>query len=146
MHLTVTHLTGMVHILRAVSVCELNEVFQELNIYLYLKLLKYVFHNLSNSSLIYPTSPVSAGISREGEDEWFAKMVANCNIWTKFYKNHVMLKSFFFRSSSSSNAYFRLDYRGNGYKFSAGRFLESFGGTTITYDGLKVLLNAIDQS
>ena len=60
----------MVHILRAVSVCELNEVFQELNIYLYLKLLKYVFHNLSNSSLIYPTSPVSAF--------------------------HVMLKSFFF--------------------------------------------------
>ena len=57
-----------------------------------------------------------------------------------------MLKSFFFRSSSSSNAYFRLDYKGNGYKFSAGRFLESFGGTTISYDGLKVLLNAIDQS
>ena len=96
LHLTLTHLTGMFYILRAVSVCELNEIFQELNIYLYLKLRKYVFQNLSSCSLIYATSPVSVGLSREGEDDWCAKMVANCNISTKFYKNYVMFKSFFF--------------------------------------------------
>ena len=99
---------------------------------------------LSNCSLIYATSPVSVGLSREGEDEWCAKMVANCNISTKFYKNYVMFKSFFFSPiSSSSNVYFQLDYKGNEYNFSAGRFLESFGGTTVTYDWLMVVLNTI---
>ena len=61
--------TSYWHVLHFKSCCELNEIFQELNIYFYLKLRKYVFHNLSNSSLIYATSPVSTGISKEGEDE-----------------------------------------------------------------------------
>ena len=51
--------------------------------------------------------------------------------------------NFFPRRISRTNVYFQLDYKGNGYMFSAGRFWKSFGGTTVTYDELMVVLNTI---
>ena len=56
---------------------------------------------------------------------------------------HVMFKSFFSHTGSRNSLYFKLDYKRNGYKLSAKRFLETFGSATVTYDGLMVVLNII---
>ena len=84
LHLTTTHLTGMLYFLTAVPVFELEEIFLELHTCF-----------LVSSYLVNPrnSSFVSERLPRENWDEWSTKVARKCERFQNCKKNNLALRS-----------------------------------------------------